>query len=652
MPVVNRFLHRLLVATGCVALLALQPSGAQSDADFLAARSAFERGDARRLETVASSLAGHVLEPYVAYWRWSLLLKQAPDSVDPAALRVWLTQHAHLPLAEPLRVEWLKALALRGQWTLFGEEYVERGTDDLELACHAVAFRRQRDGESALAAAKPLWFTGRNTPDACEPLFAALIAKGVLTPDDRRARFRLASETGNARLAQAIAAGGRDGDRIADAELARVDRDPAGALARGAFDRAPWGRELALYALERAARKDALAARASWVKVRATLPEIERLHGNARLGYHAARQHVPDATIYFREAGTTPLSEELAAWRVRAALRAQSWGDVRAGVEAMSPTQRDEAAWSYWHARALTSLGQAAQAKPMLEALAKEFHFYGVLAAEALGLPLDPKSQPAVPTAEALAALAVRADVRRAMKLAELDLRVESWREWSPILRGMDDEALLTVAEFARRAGHNDRAINTAERTVARHDFTLRYLMPFKAEFEAAAREHDVDAALLFAIARQESRFIPDIVSSAGAQGLMQLMPATARWVARQLGETAYRPARITEVTTNTRFGAFYFRYWLERLDSQPLAAAAYNAGPGRAQAWRPATPLEGAAWVESIPFNETRDYVKKVLANAMFYARALDRPAVSLTERLGRIAPRAPASGGSVAAN
>jgi soluble lytic murein transglycosylase len=136
---------------------------------------------------------------------------------------------------------------------------------------------------------------------------------------------------------------------------------------------------------------------------------------------------------------------------------------------------------------------------------------------------------------------------------------------------------------------------------------------------------------------------------------LMQLMPATARWVAKQLGQGAYRSAQITEIDTNTRFGAFYFRYWLERLDSQPaLAAAAYNAGPGRAQAWRPVTPLEGAAWVETIPFNETRDYVKKVLANAMFYTRALGKPAVPLTARLGVVTPRvaSTAASGSVAAS
>ncbi len=396
------------------------------------------------------------------------------------------------------------------------------------------------------------------------------------------------------------------------------------------------------------------AARAAWVKFRGSLPEPDRLHGNARLAFHAARQHAPDANLYYREAGATPLSEEEHAWRVRAALRAQSWADVLAAVDAMPMPQKDEAAWRYWRARAQLALGAPDEAKRGFEVLAKEFHFYGLLAAEALGWVVEPASQPVTPSPEALASFGARADVRRALKLAQVDMRMESIREWAPIVRGLDDESLLTVAEFARRAGLNDRAINIADRTVVRHDFALRYLMPYRSEFEAAAREHDVDSALLFAIARQESRFIPDIVSSAGAQGLMQLMPATARWVAKQLGQGAYRSGQITDIETNTRFGAFYFRYWLERLDSQSaLAAAAYNAGPGRAQAWRPLTPLEGAAWVETIPFNETRDYVKKVLANAMFYTRALGKPAVPLTVRLGLVSPRPPgaAPSGSVAA-
>ena len=173
-------------------------------------------------------------------------------------------------------------------------------------------------------------------------------------------------------------------------------------------------------------------------------------------------------------------------------------------------------------------------------------------------------------------------------------------------------------------------------------------MMPFREHFAAAAHDQSADEALLLSVARQESRFAPDIVSSAGAVGLMQLMPATARWVAKQLGRADYQPTQIGDLATNTQFGAFYFKYWQDRLEGMPaLAAAAYNAGPRRAQAWRDGAPLEGAIWVESIPFNETRDYVKKVLANAMFYARELDQPYVPLSTRLGTVPPRNPAGGG-----
>ncbi len=184
-----------------------------------------------------------------------------------------------------------------------------------------------------------------------------------------------------------------------------------------------------------------------------------------------------------------------------------------------------------------------------------------------------------------------------------------------------------------------------ADRTLARHDFNLRYPTPYEAQFLAAAQTNNVEAPLLYGIARQESRFVANIVSSAGAMGLMQLMPPTARWVSKQLNRADYRSDAITDVGVNSQFGAFYLKYWMDRLGGQPaLAAAAYNAGPGRAQAWRPSEPLEGAIWVETIPFNETRDYVKKVMANTMFYAQALatrGAPYVSLTERLGTIQPR-----------
>jgi len=637
-----------------VILAALWPaaaSHAQSDTDFLAAKAAFDRGDRAKLATVAPKLSNHVLAPYVAYWQ----LKLGLDDASPTAVRAYLDRYSNTPLADRLHIEWLKMLARKGIWQRFALDYPPPATEDVELACGVVVFKWQRDGEDALVAAKPLWFTGQATPDTCEPVFAAMIRRGDLTLADRKARFRLANEAGSPRLAQSIGADLPGKERIPESEFAEVNRDPMHALDRGGF---AWstgaGRELALFALERAARADAGAARAGWVKWRDRLPEADRKYGNARLAYFAARQLNPSANEWFREAGDTPLAAEAQAWRVRAALRALAWDDVLAGIDAMTDVQRQEAAWRYWRARALAARGRGDEANALLAALATETNFYGVLAAEALGQRFAvPPSTPLTPSESALAAFGERAEVRRVVKLAELDLRQESQREWQYIVRGLPDDALLLAADYARRVALYDRAINTAERTATRHDYALRYLAPFRTQFDTAAKANDVDVALLYGIARQESRFSPDIVSSAGAIGLMQLMPGTARWVAKQLNRNDFRPTLIGDTELNTQFGAYYFKYWLERLDRMPaLAAAAYNAGPGRAQAWRPSTSLEGAIWVETIPFNETRDYVKKVLANAMVYAQAFNTNQQPLTARLGVVSPRNGSLASSAALN
>lgn len=635
-------LLRLLFAT--LALLAPAHAVAQSDVDFIAAKGAYERGDFRTLDALAPSLAGHPLERYVRYWQVKSRIDEAPSD----AVEGFLERYPDGPLADRLRVEWLKALAKRGEFERFATNFVALDGDDTELACDALQFRYQRDGAQALATAKPLWFTGASTPDACEPLFAALVARGDITLADRKARLRLAIAHGNLRLARSIGDALPGKDRITEREFAVIDRNPQKALDKSRFDwKSPAGHELALYALDRAARKDAADAHRAWVRVRGRLPKADRDYGNLRIAWYAARQLDPSASAWFNDVEDVELTPGARAWRVRAALRVRAWRDVEAGIDALPASEQQQPVWSYWRARALATRGESEEANAVFARVAQHIDYYGILAAEALGqgpellAKLDRTGGPI--DESALATFGARDDVRRAVLLARFDLRLPALREWAYAVRGLDDDSLLLAAEFARRTGLYDRAIYTAERTSSRVDFPMRYLTPYRAEFAAASREQGLDEELLYGIARQESRFVADIVSSAGAVGLMQLMPRTARWVAKQLAVADYSPSRIADVDLNTQFGAFYFRHWLDRLDGLPaLAAAAYNAGPSRAQAWRPAaSPIEGAIWVETIPFDETRNYVKRVLANAMLYTRALDRPYVPLTKRLGVVTPR-----------
>src|SRR6266446_5170611 len=248
----------LAMAAGLAASLANFAGGVAhaqpTDADFAVARDAFHAGDAARLDKIAPRLKGHLLESYVEYWQLRLKL----DDADPDRVQSFLARREGGPLADRLRGEWLKSLAKRGQWTLFAAEYPKRAGDDAELGCYAIQWQRIRDGDAVLDLARPLWFSGQEQPESCQALFWALLALGKLTSQDVWTRFRQAHEAGSFRLAVRLLDLLPAGERPAQPDVSRVERNPAQALGKGDFR---WssrsGRELALYALDRAARSDA-----------------------------------------------------------------------------------------------------------------------------------------------------------------------------------------------------------------------------------------------------------------------------------------------------------------------------------------------------------------------------------------------------------
>jgi soluble lytic murein transglycosylase len=233
--------------------------------------------------------------------------------------------------------------------------------------------------------------------------------------------------------------------------------------------------------------------------------------------------------------------------------------------------------------------------------------------------------------------------VQRALKFYELGLRLEGNREWNFTMRGLADRELLAAAEHARRLNLLDRTIAAADRTREEHDFTLRFPKPFHDRLAPVAREHGLDPAWVYGLIRQESRFIMDARSHVGASGLMQIMPGTARWIAKRMGARDFQPSRINELDTNLQFGSFYLKTVHDELDRSPvLASAAYNAGPGRPRSWRGTLtrPLEGAVFAEIIPFTETRGYVKNVLSNTVWYAALFTGEPQSLKAWLGEVQP------------
>jgi soluble lytic murein transglycosylase len=327
---------------------------------------------------------------------------------------------------------------------------------------------------------------------------------------------------------------------------------------------------------------------------------------------------------------------------VRAALRAGQWATVRDTIDRMSAAARQEATWTYWYGRSLAALGEPDGSRAYFLRIAGQPDFYGLLATEELGYVITPPEAMHEPSDEEVEAARRDPGLARALELIRLGIRTEGVREWLFSIRSLDDTRLLAAAELARRAGVYDRAISTADRTKRLHNFALRYPVPFRDVFGEYARTQGLDEAWVMGLVRQESRFIAEARSSAGAAGLMQVMPRTARFVAAKIGLRNYRPASVTDIETNVTLGTGYLKMVLDQLGHPVLASAAYNAGPARARRWRdPERSLEGAIYAETIPFGETRDYVKKVTANAVFYAAMLEKKLTPIKARLGTIAPR-----------
>ncbi len=356
-----------------------------------------------------------------------------------------------------------------------------------------------------------------------------------------------------------------------------------------------------------------------------------------QVGYWGSLNHSPRALEWYGQSDPAILTDSQLAWQVRAAIRIAAWKPTLAAIQQLSPQEAREPTWRYWRARALRGMGETDAANALLKGLAGQPNFYGLLAADEIGVAITPQWQGWKPEQVDLDRVNAIPGIQRALALYRVNLDNEALREWLWAIRGLDDKGLLAAAEIARVANEPDRAINTAEKTMQLHDFAQRFPMPHRDALAAAAREQDLDEAVVYGIIRQESRFMPEARSKAGATGLMQVMPSTARWIAKQTSVT-YKTGMLLVPETNLQFGTYYFKRVLDDLGSPVLAIAAYNAGPGRARRWRDERPLEGAIYIETIPFNETRDYVKKVLTNAWYYRHRLTGKAAGLRELVGTV--------------
>ena len=633
---------------GCSTASAVRPSADYSlspeDRIFIQLREAARNNDAGRAMQLAAQIPNYPAPGYIEYFTIKPQLFDSPgharlDAPDEPVL-AFLQRYDGQAIADRMRNDYLTVLGARHDWRNFLDQYSRFVlNDDTQVKCYALEARASR-GENVADAARALLVDPKWYGDGCVDLINALAVAQQFTSDDVWQQIRLAYEQNYTNT----------GSKIADA-LGQVRPDqtvldtaantPPLYLARG-VGRDSSSHQLALVAITRMARNDPAMAAASFSSVAPALTPAERAIGWGTIAYQAAVKRMPGAVDWYRLSVNATLSNPAYEWRTRSALLAGDWTMVRWSVEQMPPNLRNQPAWVYWHARALKQAGDTATAAQEFTSIADQFNFYGQLASEELGQKITVPPRTAVTDAEIAQAQAVPG-FALSQKFYAMNLRLEGNREWNWPLRTMTDRQLIAAAQYAKQIELFDRAVNTADKTKTEHDFSLRYLAPYRDVVERESKNTGLDVEWAYGLIRQESRFIINAKSEVGAGGLMQLMPGTAQLVAKKIGMGPISREQMNDLDTNILLGTNYLAMVYNQFDdSAVLATAGYNAGPGRPTQWRSTlgAPVEGAIFAETIPFTETRDYVKNVLSNTVYYAALFEGRSQSLKARLGYIAP------------
>ncbi|KMZ11390.1 Soluble lytic murein transglycosylase precursor [Candidatus Burkholderia humilis] len=634
-----------LVACGTASAVSPDADFSLSSDDhlFLQLRDAARANDAGKAAMLAAQLTNYPAPSYVEYFtiKPQLFDSQGHARIDApdAPVLSFLQRYDGQAIADRMRNDYLVVLGNRHDWKNFQQQYSRFVlNDDTQVKCYALEARLSR-GENVADAARALLVEPKWYGDGCVDLIGALAESGQFTTDDIWQQIRLAYEqnytTTGSTIVEALGQ-----EKPKDSLFDDAVNKPPLYLARGVMPNTP-AHQLTLLSVTRMARNDPAMSAATFSSVAPSLTPQERAIGWGTIGYQAALKRMPAAADWYRLSANAQLSNPAYECRTRSALLAGDWNMVRWSIEQMPPALRRQPSWTYWHARALKQSGDTASANQEFQTISDQFNFYGQLALEELGQKINVPPRTTVTDAE-IAQMQSVPGFALSQRFYAMNMHLEGNREWNWPLRSMTDRQLLAAAQYAKRIEMYDRTVNTADKTKSEHDFTLRYLSPFRDIVERDAKNTDLDVEWAFGLIRQESRFIINAKSEVGAGGLMQLMPGTAQLVAKKIELGPVSRAQMNDINTNILLGTNYLAMVYNQFDQSPvLATAGYNAGPGRPRQWRQdlRAPVEGAVFAETIPFAETRDYVKNVLSNTVYYAALFEGRPQSLKARLGYIA-------------
>ncbi len=634
----------------CVAIsfLLMQASFAASDAElaqqralFSAAEKALFAGKILEFERLSSKLVDYPLIPYLEYTR----LRRKLDTTSPEKINVFIDKYAQTPLAKRLRSHYLKRLAERQLWQRYAENHVF--TDNIEANCrYQLALYHTGYQAIALKAAAKIWLHPRSLPKSCDPLFKHWFDAGGPGVDLAWQRIELAINARQFYLAKYLRKFLPEDDAALAQFWQKLHRNPLALLHHDIpFHDHPYHNKVRLYAAVQTARIAPDHLDKVWSEI-ITPRDIE-----PRLVYQTintialvlARHHDPAARNWFER---LPSSSERTAksheWYLRSLLRLQDWPAINIAIKQLPQDQAQTSQWRYWQARALEQLGEKEKSRSLFEKIAENRSYYGFLSADRIGqqyqfnVEILQYTQTDIDSIEKLDA------IKRIRELVALKRETDARREWYYLLSHLDNEQLKKFAVLLHQWGWHDSAILTMARSNHRDDLNIRFPVLHQDSIKQNAEKNQLDTSLIMAMIRQESAYNANARSPAGARGLMQLMPGTARNVAKSLRLPLKNDNKLYNTEFNITLGSSYIAQMLKRFDHNSiLATAAYNAGPHRIKRWLPEnSSLPADIWVDTIPFTETRGYVKNVHAYIAVYNYRQGKSPIVISQQMKPVGP------------
>jgi len=636
----------LFVATLSSNLMASDSARLQDDrSTFLAAKKALGKNQLNAYKKQRQKLTDYSLAAYLDY----LLLRKKIATTPSKQINTFLNENADSFFAKRLRTHWLNTLIKQQKWQRFLTAYV--APQSARLQCYRLqALINTKQQSLAFAEVPSLWLTGRSQDKACDPVFKKWRQKGLLTQDLLSQRLQLALEANQYSLASYLAKSLPDvkkqkgwvdrWQKIHQNPLSLLKQLPANnttntAQASLARDNET-SRQIIKHGLERLARKSPSKSQQYWQRLQQHYQfspqqkqEIQRY-----IGMRAALNRDQNALRFFGNTADEP-------WKVRAALWQQDWEAVKESVLGLSIDKQNTSRWQYWLARSLEALGQNDLANEIYQSIVNERDYYAFLAADKLKLPYEMNNKPIPFTEAEIDQFKNRIAIKRLYEFFVLDMQLEARRQLYHLMQTLSKDELMLLASITHKWNWHNQTIAILGKARYWDALDLRFPVLFEQDMMQASKNTGIDASWLLAIARQESAFNPSARSHVGAKGLMQIMPATGKLIAKLINKPLKHTAELFKPKRNIELGSAYLKHvYDENQQNLILATASYNAGPHRVKNWLPDQKIDADIWIENIPFNETRKYTSNVLAYSAIFDYQRNQPISRLSQTMVNVKP------------